>query len=135
MRSGLLVLGLWAAASCASAEVRVAAFTPAMAKEADASARLIRGQFDREMLDYPAARFRDVRAIRGPKGGVRFCGFVNGKNRLAAYSGWKEFLATNFDGTPDVDVRPEGDILVDTLCHGGNGIQDSRDYSADLTHR
>lgn len=134
MRAMLLV-GFWAAASCASAEVRVSAFTPAMAKDARAAANAVRGQFDREMLDYPSARFRDVRAIHAPLGElVVFCGLVNGKNRAGAYSGWKEFAATGADA-PSVDVRPRDDIMVDALCSGGNGTQDTRDYSADLTHR
>jgi hypothetical protein len=135
MRAVLLVLGFLAAASCASAEVRISAFTPAMTKNAVAAAKAVRGQFNREMLDYPSARFRDVRAIQAPIGAsILFCGYVNGKNRMGAFSGWKEFAAVGADD-PSVNVRPADDIMVDAMCSGGSGTQDTRDYSADLIHR
>lgn len=41
---------------------------------------------DERLLDFPSARFRDVRADQG-----RICGFVNAKNAMGAYTGWKPF--------------------------------------------
>ena len=105
------------------------AFTAAERKEAVEVAVAVRDQFDAELFDYPAARFRTVVAATPHGGrGVRLCGFVNSKNRMGAYSGWKAFvvLAGGLSFDP---------IMVDVLCSPDDIDIDTRDYSADVTYR
>lgn len=92
-----------------------------------------KAEFNRAMLDYPSARFRDVRAtvLHGQIKPI-MCGFVNGKNRMGAYAGWTPFALSEVDGEAFLvmddpkmveifcRIRPERDI-------------DTKDYSADLS--
>lgn len=56
--------------------------------------REARAALDRTLNDAPAARFKDIRVVDGPKAGQPklLCGLVNAKNRLGAYAGWHRFL-------------------------------------------
>lgn len=79
------------------------------------------------MLDYPSARFRQVRAD-----GYRICGLVNGKNALGAYSGWKAF------GILDTPQRAllhiDEPSMTEVICTRAL-LATSTDYSDRLTHR
>jgi hypothetical protein len=49
---------------------------------------------DAALMDYPSARFKNVRAVlqadwRSWKHFYYFCGQINGKNRMGAYIGWR----------------------------------------------
>jgi hypothetical protein len=101
-----------------------------------ASAPEVRQALDRELNDYPSARFREVFiTVNGQADGRRgpyFCGKVNAKNRMGAYVGWTDFVASDVG---IVDVRGDGDdFLLDTLC-GADDPRDSTDRSALLAHR
>lgn len=92
--------------------------------------RWARDAFDRQMIDYPSARFRDVHADRR-----RICGYVNGKNRLGAYSGWKRFVVM---GIEDAEAQIEGDEdfpgAISMMCDE-DPIPHDQDYSGRLRHR
>ena len=52
-----------------------------------------------------------------------YCGWINGRNRMGGYVGWKKFLATFQSDTSNVvrDVSVEGasghsDIVLDAIC-------------------
>lgn len=57
--------------------------------------RLLRDQLDRDLRDYPTARFRDVYAVvRETKDGapsLYFCGSINSRDSHGAYTGWRTF--------------------------------------------
>ncbi len=88
---------------------------------------------DERLLDYPSARFRDVR------GDERIlCGFVNSKNRMGAYVGWTRFAVTFFTEEPRVMLDdPDGadDVLLDAFCGDDGQRLSGRDYSTNLTRR
>ena len=90
-----------------------------------------RRALDAQLLDYPSARFRDVR------GNDRYiCGFVNAKNRLGAFSGWSRFVSVKSSGRLYLDGSSDGDrSLIDTFC-GEDGLRNQgRDYSDQMTRR
>lgn len=93
-----------------------------------------RSALDERLFDYPSARFRDVRGSS-----VAICGFVNAKNRLGAYSGWKRFAAySDEDGGSGLylDDPDDGsdDIMIDAAC-GEDGLRNQgRDYSTEISH-
>lgn len=82
------------------------------------------------MLDYPSARFRDVRADRR-----RICGYVNGKNRLGAYAGWKRFVAVPIEGTEVYVEGEDPNDIIGLTCDHGEPLPQSPDYSDRLTAR
>lgn len=89
-----------------------------------------RDQLNREMIDYGSAKFRDVHADRR-----RICGYVNGKNRLGAYAGWKRFVIS---GIPDAQLIIETNDEIEEIplmCDGASAPPTSPDYSDRLTHR
>jgi hypothetical protein len=100
----------------------------------------IRARFNTELIDYPSARFRDVHVARNPvaeaergqPGTGYLCGFVNSKNRMGGYVGWKKFMA----GAGSVWL--EGDSVADIVIGGSCGtaaVYDGVDRSAWLLHR
>lgn len=119
-----------------------AGVTAAHVEEYRQSAAEIRRVFDREMLDYPSARFRDVHVtvnldVPAPRGAY-LCGYVNGKNRMGAYTGWQQFVASDYlDGSVTLRTGDEiMDALVDVPCgEGGNHASDPVDRSAWLAPR
>jgi len=104
------------------------------------AAPAIRAQFDATLLDYPSARFREVRVTTNPvadaesgrKGPGYLCGFVNSKNRMGAYVGWQRFMATADDLIIEGD--PMFDGVIDGAC-GRNAAHDPVDRSGWLTYR
>lgn len=125
-----VVAGVFIAGPALAAPPTSQAFT---AEQRAQSARLIevaRTAFDQELLDYPSARFRDVRPIfkypnaRGPI----LCGFVNSRNRMGGYVGWQRFSVI-------LDrVSIDDPVLVHGLCDDG-WIIDTKDYSTDLIYQ
>ncbi|MNR97638.1 hypothetical protein D3C72_288230 [compost metagenome] len=94
----------------------------------DAQFVAARRALNERLLDYPSARFRDVRG-----NSAAICGFFNAKNRMGAYSGWSRFAFVNLS-EPRLYVDGEGSdhILLDGLC-GEDGLQQTgRDYSGRL---
>ncbi|QBX37219.1 hypothetical protein E4M02_02605 [Brevundimonas sp. S30B] len=89
-----------------------------------------RAALDERLLDYPSARFREVRGNN-----MVLCGNVNAKNRMGAYSGWTRFAVFHSDGSSSVymDGEGSGTIMVDGFC--GSGVFDGRDYTDQLRHR
>lgn len=95
----------------------------------------VREELDRELFDYPTARFRDVYvtvnvSIEGPRRGAYLCGFVNAKSRAGGYVGWTAFVAT--DGLLEVRDAGRENILLDAMC-GRDDPRDTTDRSALLT--
>lgn len=89
---------------------------------------------DERLLDYPSARFRDVRGDDKV-----LCGFVNAKNRMGAYTGWVRFGYVTFGTEPSLYIDSAddegGDIMLDGFC-GDDGLRyRGSDYSDRLTHR
>lgn len=98
---------------------------PPPPSEADFAAA--RQALNERMIDYPSARFRDVR------GNVTvICGFVNGKNRLGAYAGWQQFAWLSGIDEPRLAMandRDHDDLLIEVLC-GEDGLKiESRDFT------
>ena len=89
---------------------------------------------DERLLDYPSARFRDVRGDDKV-----LCGFVNARNRMGAYTGWARFGYVTFGTKPSLYIDSAddegGDIMLDGFC-GDDGLRyRGPDYSDRMTHR
>lgn len=87
---------------------------------------------DEGLLDYPSARFRDVKG-----NDLVLCGFVNAKNRMSAYTGWERFALLNTSEPRLLIARPgnSDDILLDTFC-GADGLKmQGPDYSTRIAQR
>lgn len=116
------------------------AVTPAQISNQEAAAGAIRRSLDAKLVDYPSARFRDVYVSRNPaaeaeRGGAGpgyLCGYVNSKNAMGGYVGWKRFMASADS------VWIEGDsvaaIVLDAAC-GPGSANDGVDRSSWLVHR
>lgn len=123
-----------------SALILLQAITPAQVQHAQRSAPAVRASLEAQMFDYPSARFRDVHitrnpvaeAERGAPGLGYFCGFVNGKNRMGAYTGWQRFITINGEVTLAGDSI--NDMIIDSACVR-NGVTDGVDRSAWVTFR
>lgn len=92
----------------------------------------VRKTFDRELLDYTSARFRDVSGD-----GYVICGSVNAKNRMGAFIGWREFVSVHRDGSASLRVNTPGEaphLIFEAFCMEGRRPV-SRDLSSDLTYR
>ena len=57
----------------------------------ESSISVIKKYFEMQLLDFNAARFRDLKIIKKSKG-TFYCGYVNDKNRFGAYGGFSPFL-------------------------------------------
>ena len=77
-------------------------------------------------MDYPSARFRDVRADAG-----RVCGFVNAKNQLGAYTGWKPFGVAGESGSL---IWIDDPYMLEPLCPPAF-LATPVDYSDRLSNR
>lgn len=124
------------------AAVALQVVTPAHVQQAQAGAPAIRVALDRELLDYPSARFRDVRVTINLEAAVTargyLCGYVNAQNRAGGYAGWSRFMATADDQGGMVMIEPVGtiDTVVDGACgRGGTHAFDATDRSGWLAHR
>ena len=90
-----------------------------------------RRSLNETMLDYPSARFRDVHADRR-----RVCGFVNGKNQLGAYTGWKRFVVMGVaNSSANIEGSEDFDGLIEMMCDDEPAVPSDRDYSDRLTYR
>lgn len=96
----------------------------------EAQFRIARAVLDRSLIDYPSARFMDVR------GGPMFiCGFVNAKNRLGAPTGWKRF-AVYLGDEPSFRSDDGGDdIFLDVSCGEDGRKLTGADYSETVSYR
>lgn len=104
------------------------------------AAHEVRAAFDSELIDYPSARFRDVYVSRNPDaeaesgspGTGYLCGYVNSKNQMGGYAGWKRFMATG--RILILEGSGSSAIVLDATC-GAQSLNDGIDRSAWLTHR
>jgi hypothetical protein len=113
--------------------------TPTHVQNVERTAPAVRDLLDAQLFDYPTARFRDVRVTANPvaeaesgRTSGHLCGYVNSKNRMGAYVGWQQFLAT---GT---DLYIEGDRMADIVLPSACGrrtITDGVDRTEWVTYR
>lgn len=109
--------------------------SPTQVANVERSAPLVREQLDAQLVDYPSARFRDVfvtantiaEAESGKPGQGYLCGFVNSKNRMGGYVGWKRFMA--FEDTVQIEGDSISDIVINSAC-GPRSVNDGIDRSA-----
>lgn len=82
---------------------------------------LLRRDLDRQLKDYPSARFRDVHVkALGDGSGYEACGFINSKNSYGAYTGWQRFAVVG-GKNPEASVVFMSDdsvqgVAVDSTC-------------------
>lgn len=79
------------------------AFNPRDVLVARTIAEHAKAVLDEALLDYQTARFKNVRAVfhadwRSRERDYYLCGEMNVRNRMGAYTGWREFVIT---GQPD----------------------------------
>jgi hypothetical protein len=115
---------------------------PLAALRSKAAAELpkVREAFDDQLLDYPSARFKKVRAGYTEIGSAPyFCGQLNAKNSSGAYIGWRYFSWTSWDAKePLVMEGADGEGLVEIAKRCGESDTDDRDtadYSTLLTSK
>lgn len=97
-----------------------------------------RDLLDRELIDYPSARFRDVRASGAPLGlNATFCGFINARNRAGGFTGWEPFLLsiTNSNEALYVGVEGSARVMIPGLCGASGRVPIDGDYSSRLAYR
>lgn len=120
--------------------VMLQAVSPSQVSNVERELPEIRARFDTELIDYPSARFRDVQVTRNPvaeaergqPGSGYLCGFVNSKNRMGGYGGWKRFVAGA--GFIWIEGDSVADIVIGGAC-GPSAVHDSLDRSAWLQPR
>ena len=115
------------------------AVTPGHVRNVEREVPAIRQHLDAQLIDYPTARFRDVRVTANPEAeaergvvGGYLCGFVNSKNRMGGYVGWQRFMASG------AGVYVEGDSIADIVIPnacGSTSINDPVDRSDWLLYR
>lgn len=106
---------------------------PKAKAEAEAALPAARKALDDALLDYPSARFRDVRAIVAPKGGLTlFCGQVNAKTRAGGYGGWQPMLIW-LGENPKVYLGEGDKIVLEAACSNPTGTLEG-DYAARLAY-
>lgn len=119
------------------------AVAPSHVESVRAKAPAIREALNRELIDYPAARFRDVRvtvnmSVAAPRAAY-LCGYVNARNRMGGYTGWSRFMATADEGGGLLVLASAGsasDIVLSATCDPDNlSAADPADRSGWLTHR
>lgn len=108
------------------------ASVPAPATTVATEAQFVRARalLDRQLLDYPTTRFKDVTADAG-----RICGLFNSRNRMSAYVGWQRFGVLGGGQTESILVlggNPTADADLRDVC----GVTPrSPDYSDRVTFR
>lgn len=96
----------------------------------------LRQTLDRELTDYPTARFRDVRIVRRPSNQfvqVAACGWVNAQGPAGGYSGWARFVA--LDERLQFDRDPIGRRAIQVWCDGADVVVLAEDVTAAVTAR
>lgn len=84
--------------------------TQALKPPSEAQFQAARAALNEQLLDYPSARFRDVRGSES-----MICGYVNSKNRLGAYTGWSRFAAYA-GGSLYISDQDGGDAIMVEVC-------------------
>lgn len=105
---------------------------------ATASIPRARDLLDRELIDYPSARFREVAAIVAPrKLGVTYCGLINSRNSVGGFSGWEPFMLMLTEDHESLRIGSEGigGELMRMVCDRGERQPGAEDLSDQLTHR
>lgn len=77
----------------------------------------IKRHFDADLLDGPSARWKWPAMRKSAKG--LYCGWVNAKNKLGAYTGWKPFYVFEVNGKVDGEIddgQSSTAIMLDVLC-------------------
>ena len=103
--------------------------TPTIGPVRPAQLSEARTALDERLFDLPSARFRDVRG-----NSLVLCGFVNAKNRMGAYAGWKRFAWITVNDDPSLEVDGAGstsDIMLDAFC----GEDGRKQIGPDLSDR
>jgi hypothetical protein len=99
--------------------------------------------FEKQLRDYPSARFRDVTGHYVDYDGDRYfylCGYVNSKNAFGAYEGWTPFLFEEVYAPPHaLELHVEGDFidndLIQQMCTNDDTKgHKHKDYSALLVY-
>lgn len=111
----------------AAAALQAVTDVPARGAPSEAQFAHARQALEERLLDYPSARFRGVRADD-----TRVCGYVNAKNAMGAYSGWKLFGVLDTPGTPIIVI--DDAYMSDPICTPSL-MRTRRDYSASVRHR
>ena len=100
-------------------------------------------QFEKQLRDYPSARFRDVTGHYVDYNGDRYfylCGYVNSKNAFGAYEGWTPFLFGEVYTPPHaleltIDSDAIDNELIQKMCAGDDAKGHKlKDYSALLVY-
>lgn len=82
--------------------------------------QVITKELDTRLFDGESARYKwpDVRpAPRRDAENFVYCGWVNAKNRMGAYTGWKPYAVFIDDGRLNVKAEGIGDsVFIDTFC-------------------
>lgn len=90
-----------------------------------------RAALNREMIDYPNARFRDVfvsvRTATGPGAQPYLCGYVNGPNRAGGYTGWQRFMASG--DMFFIESNRSDRMIVSVTCESPDVLRDDIDRS------
>lgn len=105
---------------------------PEIVSKAAAKAR---SELEARLLDYPSARFADVKAHVADGGkAVLFCGKVNAKNRSGGYVGWEGFAAFVTDSAT-VTAGASDAPMTAIYCSEPIGYPVPGDFSAAMAHR
>lgn len=97
-----------------------------------------RDLLDRELIDYPSARFRSVVAHGAPYTlSAGYCGLVNSRNRAGGFAGWEPFALLIAADTEALYVGTDGSapIMIEALCAASGRRTVQGDFSDRLTHR
>ncbi len=90
---------------------------------------------DNELLDFTTARFKSVRLGATPIGAAPFlCGYVNGKNSMGAYIGWRLFVWQSWATEPIILEGSDGDNLESISNQCSVGFVDEVDYSKQIAY-
>ena len=91
---------------------------------------------DSQLVDYPSARFRNVRAhysrrTLGGEHALTFCGEVNAKNTMGGYTGWAHFVLLPGDD-PEFLIESDGlaGTFVSNMCTRDEKNWLSTDFTA-----
>lgn len=90
--------------------------------------------FDERLVDYPSARFKDVRMSEDA---TFLCGSVNSRSRAGGYTGWHRF-AVKVDGPSPRLAMINDDIVAPAMareCSGGERSWSPTDFSTAVTFR
>lgn len=93
----------------AALALQAAPAPPTKAEQAE-----IKRYFDAELLDGPSARWKwPARVSKGS-----YCGWVNAKNRMGAYTGWKPFYFIKLDnGKPAGGIAGSASsVMFEYMC-------------------